>query len=31
MRLSRSQLYGALALLAVIWLALAFRLFSLPL
>jgi hypothetical protein len=28
MRLSRAQLYGALALLAVIWLALALRLVS---
>lgn len=28
MRLSRTQLYGALALLAVIWLLLTLRLFS---
>ena len=28
MRLSRAQLYGALALLFVIWLVVAFRLFA---
>ena len=28
MKLSRAQLFGALALLVVVWLVLAFRLFS---
>jgi hypothetical protein len=30
MRLSRGQLFGALALLLLVWLVLAFRLFFLP-